>query len=234
MNFPVDIDDILSRLTPENVNDPNLRVSGETLLVYCIRLNAVEAVEKLLKLGVDVGLRSCGWLPIHISLDYRSETRIFDLILQYFPNGGLEGAMSGEIVGILNRLYFYNRENDYARILLIACRLGKSLEGSDYYSRTCFDAVLHKCNYSENALFYICKLIDFGVECSCTFENQHKYDSSRVELIAQVVKHRTTSRALSWTMLQLKRRASRLLGPGNGRDVLRIVSQHIWATRLTL
>lgn len=226
MNFPIDIDDVLSRLTPDNVNDPNMRYGGETFLGYCTRQNNVKAVERLLQLGVDVGLRSCGWPPLQVSLINGLDTCIFDLILSYHPNGGLEGAMSGEIVGILNRLYFFGTDtiDRFVKVLEIAACLGKSLDGEDYLGYSLERHFLQSL-FVDAKLFYIAKLIDFGF---ITISKNKSYT-----ICAQsIIQCRVKSRESALIMLQLKRRTSRLLGPGNGRDVLRILSQHIWSKRM--
>lgn len=117
--------------------------------------------------------------------------------------------------------HFSRMRRDRADICRILLEAGSNVNGKDSYG---FFPLLHAIYFEKENTAKL--LIDFGSEMDDTFKSFDVCVKWGV-----IMRNRQNCREACVSFLLAKRRLSGLIGPGNGRDVLRIVSQHLWSAR---
>lgn len=184
----------------------NYDSGGLSLIHTAVQSNDYKAVEYFLSIGANpMRQTALSMIPLHFakSLD------VMRLLIDAYPQGVL-------IADHQDRLPLYwsviRGDIECSRLLL---KCGSPINIQDTYDETPFDAT---SNVDMRKL-----LIDYGAETSkCTFP---------FVWVKLFVEQRHLLRTRALTFLNLKRRRAQLLGNGNGRDVLRLVAQHIWNLR---
>lgn len=170
-----------------------------------------ECVDQLLRFGADASIGSNGYLPL-----LHGNATSAKLLINAYPQGVLRQDRPGHTPILLAMVL--NVNIDHFRVLLEA---GSLIDRRDCSGSTVFTHAV-KCRRVEMSMM----LLDYGAQ----IDEQDKTQSPFSPYVA-AWDNRALCRVLTLSFLNLKRRRSSLIGRGNGRDVLRLVAQHLWSAR---
>lgn len=198
---------------------------GSSPLWYACRAGHAECVQELIQSGADVRkLRGTKETVLH-SCVVRDKVDCAKLIIDSWPESVFMVDRSG-FTALRDAVYFQSVK--CVRLLL---QCGSLVNQMDHKKLTSLDHCFLKfvnCNNYVNVKDIARLLIEHGAR-HCD-NNKSALTMTWVSWSASYRGRREAKRTRCLVLLQLKRRESRILGRGNGRDVLRLVSFHLFST----
>lgn len=220
-----DVDTMKRLINTKNVNDvveffPFFR---SRVLSESVHWGYFHVVNWLLSIGANPRLVCTAQLPIHC-ISHRTTPGIIKIVYDAYPIALCVKNDSRRIP--LHIAVMDGCSTDCCRLLL---ELGSPVNEIDAYSQTSFTLSFNR----RDGLWKL--LIDYGTivteKCYLLISligMSHVKENN----VRAFVKRRQDTKNLALVYLTLKRRRALLLGGGNGRDMLRLVSQHIWNSRM--